>query len=61
MKKEKVVSLTKYLDRLNDKLTSPVTKKHTHHPDSFKQFLKREIDMVKAKLEVARLEGVDKK
>ena len=58
MNKEKLISLLKYMGRLEDKLNSPVTLKHAHRPDTYKEFLKREIAMVKAKVDAAVLEGM---
>lgn len=57
MTREKKVNLTKYLERLNDKLNSQVSLKHAGHPATYKQFLQREIEMVKSKLDAAKLEG----
>jgi hypothetical protein len=60
MTKEKLVSLNRYLDDLTNKLNSLVPAKHAKHPDTYKQFLSREIEAVKAKLERAKLEGTTK-
>lgn len=57
MNKEKVVSLTKYLNGLKDKLANP-----TPHPKrgslaTYTQFLKNEISTVQSKLDAAKLDG----
>lgn len=58
MTKEKKASLTKYVQELTNKLETAVPSKHKGHPESYKQFLQREITIVKAQLEAAKLEGV---
>jgi hypothetical protein len=58
MTKAKLESLTKYLVDLKNKLTSPIPAKHVNSPETYKAFLKHEIEMVEAKLEAAKLEGV---
>ncbi len=60
MRKEKLVSLTKYLDKLNNSLSSPTPAKHVGHPETYKQYLLREIAVIKAQLDAARLEGTGK-
>jgi len=58
MKKEKIVSLEKYLDHLKSRLKDEVPPKHKKHPNTFKQFLNNEIRIVSAALEKAKLESV---
>lgn len=60
MNKEKMIKLTKYLNSLEDRLSSPVTSKWEHSPDTYRQFLKREISDLKKQLDAAKLEGVKK-
>jgi hypothetical protein len=48
--KEKVVSLTKYLDSLKSKLTDKTPDKHKNREETYKQFISREIEMTEAKL-----------
>jgi len=61
MNKNKKISLTKYLnslmDRLNGSLSGAIPEKHLHRPDSYKQYLTREIATIKNKLEADKLEG----
>lgn len=59
MKKEKIVSLNKYLVELKTRLNGPVSEKHVSRPEQYKDFLKREIFKVNKSLDEARLE--DKK
>lgn len=62
MTKEKKASLTKYLNSMQDKLTSKIPEKHIHSPESYKNFLKNEIRMVKGKLDRELMESTpDKK
>lgn len=56
--KEKLISLNKYLSSLKDKLSSPTPEKHKDHPETYKQFLEREIRAVGLKLEAAKIDGV---
>ena len=53
MTKEKIASLTKYMSDLNNKLKEPVPTKHIGHSETYKQFLKNEIAMVKNTLDKA--------
>lgn len=55
-----MIKLTKYLNSLEDRLSSPVTSKWEHSPDTYRQFLKREISDLKKQLDAAKLEGVKK-
>jgi hypothetical protein len=56
MTKEKEKSLTKYLQDLNHKLTSPVPEKHKGHPQTYHNFLRLEIKSTKSKLDAWVLE-----
>ncbi len=58
MSKEKIVSLNKYLGGLKERLISPTPVKHLGNPDTYRQFLEREIRAVQLKLDAAKLEGV---
>lgn len=57
MNKEKIGSLTKYVNGLKDKLANPVPHKKRGTLESYKQFLKNEIDAVVVKLDAAKLDG----
>lgn len=58
MTKEKLVNLTNYMNDMIDRLKGNTPEKHKDHPEQYKNFLKHEIELVKAKLDDARLEGV---
>lgn len=60
MTQEKVESLNKYLNNLNDRLNSPVPDKHKNNPDTFKAFLKNEIRLVTNTLEEHKLNNIKK-
>ena len=49
--KEKAISLAKYVDNLKGKLTSPTPAKHVGHPESYRNFLTREIAAATAQIE----------
>lgn len=57
LSKEKIVSLTKHLVATQDKLSAQIPDKHKDHPESYKQFLLREIESTKTKLDAAKLES----
>jgi hypothetical protein len=60
--KNKIVDLEKYLDLLKVRLSSPVPPKHLKREKSFKDFLKREIDIASKTIEKLRLSSpADKK
>lgn len=61
MRKEKAVSLEKYLSSAVAKLASAVPKKHEGHPETYKNFLKKEIFAVQKQLEEHKLEAGGKK
>ncbi len=56
--KDKLVSLTKYLEHLKDRLKAPTPPKHANHPDTFRNFLNNEISIVTKQLDAAKLDGV---
>ena len=56
MTKDKIGKLTIYLVGLQARLLDPVPKKHENHPETYKNFLEREIRVVSKQLEEARLE-----
>ncbi len=58
MTKEKLVSLKKYLQDLNSRLTGDLPVKHKNRQKSFHTFLKTEIKKVEAKIKDAELQGV---
>lgn len=58
MTKEKMARQLKYLNLLMNRLSSPTPEKHKDHPESFKQFLNREIATVKAGLDRAKLQDL---
>lgn len=57
MKKEKLVSLNKYLAELKSRLASDVPEKHKHRPNEYKELLQREIFKVNKTIELDKLEG----
>lgn len=60
MKKEKFDSLTKYLSNMQDRLFSKeVPPKHLNRERTYREFLSREVQMVKAQLDLAKLEGLE--
>ncbi len=57
MNKDKKESLVKYQTQLANKLTDKVPSKHEGHPETYKEYLKRELQSVTDQLEAAKLEG----
>lgn len=57
MTKEKLASLQRYLDLLNNRMTSLTPVKHLGHESAYREYLKHEIELVKTKLELTKLEG----
>lgn len=55
MNKETIKRLSQYKQLLENRLEAPTPEKHKDHPETFKRFLKNEIEAVKAKLDAARL------
>lgn len=55
MTKEKIVSLTKYLNEMKNKLDSSIPEKWAHSPESYKNFLQREVRLTAKKLDDAKL------
>lgn len=51
MNKEKIDKLNKYADILKDKLNDKTPNKHINHKETYKQFLNRELETVKLKIE----------
>ena len=51
MSKEKLNSLNKYSQDLKNKLTSITPEKHKDHPDTYKNFLERELSQTSKKIE----------
>lgn len=49
--KEKIVKLNKYIQDLKYRLADPTPAKHKGHPESYKQFLVREISIAQAKID----------
>lgn len=60
MTRQKLVNLNKYLIDLKNRLEAPTPSKHEGHPESYKQYLKREIQTVESTLEQAKLEAMSK-
>jgi len=60
MLKEKLISLTNYLNQLKFRLELPTPPKHKDHPESFRNFLKNEIRIINDVLEAERLERTEK-
>ena len=62
MSKEKVQKLTKYVSDLNNRLSSTtLPAKQVNRPDSYKQFLQKEIKMASVKLESLKMSEPAKK
>lgn len=55
MNKEKVKSLTKYLEDLKNRLNSDIPEKHKNRPEQFKAFLQREIKLTQ--ITITKLTG----
>ena len=53
----KVQSLEKYLQEMNNKLSSPIPERHKHNPRTYVDFLSHEIKMTKAKIDNLKVEG----
>ena len=54
MSKEKIASLTKYADGIRNRIASPTPEKHKENPQTYKQFLDRELDMVNKNIETLK-------
>jgi hypothetical protein len=61
MSKEKLQKAVKYAEDLKNKLSSPVSEKHSHSPATYKQFLERELKSVTNKIDSLKLTATDKK
>ncbi len=57
MTKDKKISLQKYVLDLTNKLSAPTPAKHKDHPETYKNFLRREISIVSKQLEEERMGG----
>ncbi len=51
MSKEKLKGLQKYSEDLKNKLGFPTPAKHQNSPETYRQFLNRELDSVSKKIE----------
>lgn len=49
--KEKIANLQKYLDKCQQLLGDPTPEKHKHRPESYKEFIQREVTKTKTALE----------
>jgi hypothetical protein len=56
MNKEKLKSLQKYLDNLNNRLTAPLPEKHKAHPAPYLRFLRVEIDTLVKQIDAAKMD-----
>lgn len=62
MNKETLGKLQKYAEHLKSRQESALPEKHKHRPDTYKQFLERELKVVNAKIDQIKTFGVtDKK
>ena len=59
MTKEKLASLTKYVNDLKSKLSSPIPSKHAESPKGYLNFLKFEIERTQATIDAGK-ENVSK-
>jgi len=57
MSKEKIQSLTKYVNDLKAKQTSTLSEKQKNRPAQYKQFLEREISAAQAKIDAMKMSG----
>jgi hypothetical protein len=57
MSKEKIQSLTKYVNDLKAKQSSPLSEKQKNRPAQYKQFLEREIASTQAKIDAMKMSG----
>jgi hypothetical protein len=59
MTKEKVLSLTKYLNDMKTKLVAPLPKKHEGGERTYRQFLENEIKTATSRLDAAKMSLAD--
>lgn len=52
---DKIKKLTVYLNSLQSKLSDAIPSKHSHRPETYRQFLRNEIQTTKAKLDTLKL------
>ncbi len=55
MANDKLTRLTRYVDDLKNKLTSPVPQKRAKSPETYKTFLRREIETHSRKIDELKL------
>lgn len=58
---DKLAKLNKYVADLKSKLADPTPAKHASHPQTYKQFLTREIEMHQKKIDDLKLSEPAKK
>lgn len=58
MTKEKLTSLEKYITSLKNRLSDKTPEKHKDHQDTYRAFLKSEIEKTASTIEASKLEGV---
>lgn len=56
MTSDKLQSLTKYVSDMKSKLSSPTPDKWKHSPDSYRQFLEREIKFAEKKIDDSKMD-----
>lgn len=57
MTREKLLSLSKYVVDMQNKLDSIIPEKHKHRVEEYKEFLRREIRIHKMKLDEEKMQG----
>jgi hypothetical protein len=61
MNNEKLITLSKYLEDLKNRLSGAVPPKHANHPETYKNFLRNEISAANKKLEEIKLSAAGSK
>lgn len=56
MNKDKIVSLSKYLEDIKSKLASEVPSKHKNRVSQYKAFLTKEVDLTTKKIDNLKLQ-----
>ena len=54
--KDQINKLVKYITDLTDRLSAPTPKKHENRPNEYREFLVRELNGAKTKVEALKME-----
>jgi hypothetical protein len=57
MTKEKMQTLSKYVEDCQNKLAAPIPEKQKKRETQYREYLRREISQTKAQLDAAKMEG----